>query len=101
MHSDKEYVLQTLKAGAKGYLLKGARLPELELAIHSVARSETYLSPAASQHVIDVALQSTGLDNRTERQIQVLQMIAKCATRKKLRQNFRSVPNRWMSIARN
>jgi DNA-binding NarL/FixJ family response regulator len=92
MHSDKEYVLQALDAGAKGYLLKGARLPELELAIHSVARGETYLSPAASQHVIGAAQERSGLKKLTPRQIQVLQLIAQGESRKKIASRLRVSP---------
>ncbi len=46
--SDEEYVYQALRAGASGYLLKGASIEELELAIRSVARGETFLSPQVS-----------------------------------------------------
>jgi DNA-binding NarL/FixJ family response regulator len=86
MHADKEYVLQALNAGARGYLLKGARVPELELALEAIARGETYLSPAASQHLIG-AIQnpcsaSDPLQQLTERQHQVLRLIAQGAGRK-------------------
>src|SRR3954462_12237897 len=36
MHANEEYVLQTLRAGAAGYLLKDAATAELELAIQAV-----------------------------------------------------------------
>jgi len=52
MHANEEYVLQALRAGAAGYLIKDADLAELELAVRAVARGETYLSPAVSKHVI-------------------------------------------------
>ena len=52
MHATSDYVLRAMRVGASGYLLKGARLAELELAITSVARGETYLSPGAAKHVI-------------------------------------------------
>src|SRR5271165_2414177 len=51
MHANEEYVLQTLRAGAMGYLLKDAATAELELAIHAVGRGDTYLSPAISKRV--------------------------------------------------
>jgi len=88
MHTDKEYVLQALNAGARGYLLKGARVPELELALEAIGRGETYLSPAASQHLIG-AVQNPGgasypLQQLTERQRQVLCLIAQGASRKSI-----------------
>jgi len=41
IYDDDERIFDALCAGASGYLLKGARLAELELAITSVARGET------------------------------------------------------------
>jgi DNA-binding NarL/FixJ family response regulator len=52
MHASSDYVLKAMRVGASGYLLKGARLPELELAINAVACGDIYLSPAAAKHVI-------------------------------------------------
>ncbi len=52
IYSDEEHVYQALRSGASGYLLKGAAIEELELAIRSVARGETYLSPPISKPVI-------------------------------------------------
>src|SRR6266481_1936860 len=49
IYADEEHVYQALRAGAAGYLLKGAATEELELAIRSVARGETYLSPPVSR----------------------------------------------------
>ncbi|MBI5029676.1 MAG: response regulator transcription factor [Chloroflexi bacterium] len=92
MHSDKEYVMQALNANAKGYLLKGARLPELELAISSVARGETYLSPAAAQHVVGEAQKPEGFKKLTPRQIQVLQLIAQGENRKKIAAKLKVSP---------
>jgi DNA-binding NarL/FixJ family response regulator len=60
MHSTEEYVAQALRAGAAGYLLKDAAAAELELAVTSVARGETYLSPAVSKHVIADYLRRAG-----------------------------------------
>jgi len=39
IYSDEEHVYQSLRAGAAGYLMKGAATEELELAIRSVARA--------------------------------------------------------------
>src|SRR6185436_16415551 len=56
MHANEEYVARALRAGASGYLLKNAATSELEVAVHAVARGETYLSPAISKHVISTYL---------------------------------------------
>jgi len=52
MHAEASYVRQALKAGVAGYLVKGAAVSELPLAIESVVRGETYLSPRISQTVV-------------------------------------------------
>ena len=83
MHANEAYVLQTLRAGACGYMLKDAATTELELAIRAVARGETYLSPAVSKQVVRNLLQGDGgmsqsepLHLLTPRQREVLQLIA-------------------------
>ncbi len=81
MHANEEYVLQALRAGAVGYLLKDAGTAELELAVRSVGRGETYLSPAVSKHVVADYVRRVGgetntLERLTPRQREVLQLIA-------------------------
>lgn len=90
MHRNEEYVLKALQAGAAGYLLKDADTTELELAVRSVCRNQTYLSPAVSRPVIDHYLAATGtgepLDILTSRQRQVLQLIAEGYTTNQIAQ---------------
>ena len=86
MHSNEEYVLQALKSGAGGYLLKDAAPGELELAVRSVAQGETYLSPAISKKIVHEylrkdskvgqAAQGSPFEELTTRQREVLQLIA-------------------------
>lgn len=45
MHSDERYVIRSLKAGARGYMLKDAVEEGLYLAINCLARGEHYFSP--------------------------------------------------------
>lgn len=52
MHTGEDYVLQALRAGASGYLLKDAATAELRLALIAVTRGETYLSPTISKEVL-------------------------------------------------
>jgi DNA-binding NarL/FixJ family response regulator len=52
MHSDRRFVSEMLKAGAKGYLLKDCASEELARAVHSVMGGETYLSPAVAGEVV-------------------------------------------------
>src|SRR3954463_4532206 len=80
MHSGEEYVLQALRAGAAGYLLKDAATGELELALRSVMRGESWLSPAVSRQVVEGYVQRTGGEAAPEvltaRQREVLRLVA-------------------------
>ncbi|HMJ24823.1 MAG TPA: response regulator transcription factor [Pyrinomonadaceae bacterium] len=89
IYSDEEHVYQSLRAGAAGYLMKGAATDELELAIRSVARGETYLSPPVSKPVIMEYIRRTniGLNPReglSPRQTQILKLIAEGETTKQV-----------------
>jgi DNA-binding NarL/FixJ family response regulator len=88
MYSDEEHVWQALQAGAAGYLVKGGALAELELAVRSVARGQSYLSPGVSKPIISEYLQRTGGDDATKsltrRQREILQMIAEGKSTKQI-----------------
>jgi DNA-binding NarL/FixJ family response regulator len=89
MYSDEEHVYLALRAGAAGYLLKGAAREELELAIRAVAQGEMYLSPTVAKPIImEYGGRATGetslLKRLSARQIQVLQLIAKGKTTKQV-----------------
>ena len=91
MHANEEYVLQSLKAGAKGYLLKDAGLSGLELALEAVASGKTFLSPAISKHLIDAYIERTSSSHEmepfsllTSRQREILQLIAEGCTTKEI-----------------
>ena len=94
VHTDEEYVLQALRAGAAGYLLKDAGRVELEIAVAAVARGETYLSPAVSRHVVGDYVRRTGsgvegrLETLTPRQREILQLIAEGKSTKEIASNL-------------
>jgi DNA-binding NarL/FixJ family response regulator len=80
-YRNEEYVIRALRCGASGYMLKNAATTELELAIISVAKGETYLSSSVSRTVIDKYLERVGgqlspLAQLTPRQRETLQLIA-------------------------
>ncbi len=52
MHSDRRYVLEALRAGARGYLLKDAGFAELLDAVRAVRDGQTYLGNAVREQVI-------------------------------------------------
>jgi DNA-binding NarL/FixJ family response regulator len=80
MHANEEYVLQALRAGAAGYLLKDAALAELQTALTTVMSGETYLDPALAQRVSTyeqrVGREASLLERLTPRQREILQLIA-------------------------
>ena len=81
MHRNEEYVLEALRAGAAGYLLKDADAAELKLALRAVARGDRYLDPAVSATVINALKDGSPnadgpLHRLTSRQREILQLIA-------------------------
>jgi two-component system, NarL family, response regulator NreC len=82
MHSDRRFVMQMLKAGAAGYLLKDSAFEELVSAIHAVITKQHYLSQKITDVVVQEYLQnlprneSTVFTVLTVREREVLQLIA-------------------------
>jgi DNA-binding NarL/FixJ family response regulator len=79
MHATEEYMWQALRMGVKGYMLKDAEPSELALALRTVARDETYLSPAVSRHFVEYVRRSGDSSPQarlTPRQREILQLIA-------------------------
>ena len=84
MHDNEEYIFETLRAGAAGYLIKRSAPNELISAIQSVFRGESFLSPAVSKKVIEGFVQSGGSAAKedadygrlTTREREILQLIA-------------------------
>ena len=52
VHSDKQFVISMLKAGASGYLLKNCVFNELHRAIKTIVAGQTYLSPLITELVL-------------------------------------------------
>jgi DNA-binding NarL/FixJ family response regulator len=76
-HDEDQYVLEALRAGVKGYVLKNQAANDLVHAIHQVCRGGFYLSPGVSQTVVQAYLSKTDVppDPLTARERQVLQLI--------------------------
>jgi DNA-binding NarL/FixJ family response regulator len=82
MQSADAYVVEALKAGALGYVLKETGPSELLSAIQQVVGGHRYLSPRISERLIDVLLENTEklpadpYQSLTNREREVLQMAA-------------------------
>ena len=83
VHKTEEYLRTTLQAGADGYVLKDATRDELMMAIQSVLKGKTYLSPGVSGRVIEGYLEGkesqmphSTLGLLSQREREVLKLIA-------------------------
>jgi DNA-binding NarL/FixJ family response regulator len=82
IHKTDEYIHESLRAGAHGYVLKDATQDELRTAIHTVLAGKTFLSPDISARVVTrylggggpMAPRATG--GLTQRERQVLKLVA-------------------------
>ena len=88
MHYNDEYVLQALKSGAAGYLLKRAATAELPAALKSVVGGEIYLSREIASRFLkkfplqQIARSTSPLEQLTSRQREILQLLAEGQTTK-------------------
>ena len=81
LFAEDDSVLAAMRAGARGYLLKGAEQDEIVRAIRAAAAGEAIFGPQIAQRVIDHFTHSarsttTAFPALTERERQVLELIA-------------------------
>lgn len=82
IHRGEEYIQESLRAGANGYVLKDASQDELRVAIRSVLSGKTYLSPDVSASVVngylnkDTERANTPWSALTHREREVLKLVA-------------------------
>jgi DNA-binding NarL/FixJ family response regulator len=82
MYSNEAYVLETLKKGAEGYVLKDSTGSDLVKAVREVIAGRRFLSPPLSERAIDIYMlttKTTALDpyeTLTPREREVLHMVA-------------------------
>ncbi len=77
MHKDPVYVRESLRAGARGYLVKDSIDDDLLRAVRAVAGGAGFLSPEVSRTVLEDYQQTTDpFDSLTAREREVLQLLA-------------------------
>ncbi|HEX9673920.1 MAG TPA: response regulator transcription factor, partial [Burkholderiales bacterium] len=79
MHSEQQYAVRALKAGASGFLTKEAAAEQLVAAIRKIAGGGAYVSPETAERlVLDAAPRAEAAPHTllSDREFQVLQMIA-------------------------
>jgi DNA-binding NarL/FixJ family response regulator len=89
MHNNAEYVLESVRAGAHGYLLKDTAATELRTAIRAVCQGESYFSPPVASRLSAAVRgehdsQPAGLAQLTAREREVLHGIAQGRTNKEI-----------------
>ncbi|HLA66139.1 MAG TPA: response regulator transcription factor [Acidimicrobiia bacterium] len=87
MHESEDYLFQALRAGASGYVLKGADVRDLLSAVRTVASGETYVFHKLTGNLVSDYLRrvaevadSADYDGLSEREIEVVRLIAEGLT---------------------
>jgi two-component system response regulator NreC len=91
MHSDESYVLRSLKAGVKGYLLKDSAEGDLVDAIKAVHSGKAFFSPEISRMLVEDYMRETrnrrvedSYELLTPREREILQMLAEGKSNKEI-----------------
>jgi two-component system response regulator NreC len=91
MHSDESYVIRSLKAGARAYLLKDSAEADLISAINAITEGKSYFSPAVRNLLkedymrqLDEAGSEDSYDLLTTREREVLQLVAEGKSNKEV-----------------
>jgi DNA-binding NarL/FixJ family response regulator len=85
-HTEEHVVLEAMRAGVRGYVLKTRASSELVDALRAVCRGEMYLTQSISQTVVQAFLSKADLPARplSDRERQVLQLVAEGKTTKEI-----------------
>jgi len=91
MHSDESYVIRSLKAGARAYLLKDSAEADLITAIHAITEGKSFFSPAVRQilkedymHQLAEMGAEDSYELLTTREREVLQLVAEGKSNKEV-----------------
>jgi len=86
MHADDRYVLEAVRLGVKGYVVKTQASTDLVRAIHEVLRGLMYLSPRVSRTLVQAYLAKSELppDPLTPREHEVLLLVAEGKTTREI-----------------
>jgi DNA-binding NarL/FixJ family response regulator len=90
MYEDDDFVFSAMRAGARGYVLKGANQAEMLRAIRAVANGEVIFGPGIAQRVISFlsaphpAAPARLFPELTERETEVLSLVARGRTNEEI-----------------
>jgi DNA-binding NarL/FixJ family response regulator len=86
VHTENQYILEAMRSGVRGYVLKSRASGELIEAIREILDGRMYLSPGISQTLVEAYLQQNSGESEslTRRELQVLQLVAEGKTTKEI-----------------
>jgi DNA-binding NarL/FixJ family response regulator len=86
MHTEDHLILESLRAGVTGYVLKTKAASELVQALRAVCRGEMFLTQSISRTIVQAFLQNTPVPGNpiSDRERQVLQLVAEGKTTKEI-----------------
>lgn len=84
IHTDPDYVREAFRAGARGYVVKGAASSELLAAVREVLAGGTYVSPLIDRAALQEPQPGKLADRLTPRQREVLQLVAEGRTAREI-----------------
>jgi two-component system, NarL family, response regulator NreC len=91
MHSDESYVIRSLKAGARAYLLKDSAETDLLEAVHAIREGKSFFSPAVRRilkedyvHQLEEMGAEDSYELLTNREREVLQLVAEGKSNKEV-----------------
>jgi two-component system, NarL family, response regulator NreC len=91
MHANEAYIIQALKAGAKGYLLKDSADTELIRGVAAVASGKSFFSPAVAKVMLDDYVRHLAekgiadrFDSLSEREREIFQLVAEGLSTKEI-----------------
>ena len=86
VHKADEYIRDTLKSGADGYMLKNATRDEFMLAVHTVLDGGNYLTEEIAMNFNDISVNDSVADweKLSNREREVLKLVAEGYTNKQI-----------------
>jgi DNA-binding NarL/FixJ family response regulator len=97
MHDDDESVFAAIRAGASGYLLKGAHRDEIVRAVRAVAAGEAIFGPALARRLLDWfggrgSAPPAPFPDLTEREREILEFVASGAANPEIARHLSLAP---------
>ncbi|WP_352418839.1 response regulator transcription factor [Proteiniborus sp.] len=95
IHDEREYLFETIKIGANGYVLKDADSDTLIKAIRDVYNGKSYIQPSLSELLVkdfnsrdEKSKESSLIESLTKREYEVLTLIAEGMNNREIAENL-------------